>query len=107
MQYGTCRVPLVEMCRQGRSSVIKAKECDIASYEAGDRSITGAVNMGSIQVLISNIGKHEAVQTNEADDVMPDVYGEKDRVQPSQKPHKYKKHVKSKPINLVSEELLW
>ena len=114
LQYGMCRVPLSEMMRQGRATVVKAKDCDIASFDASDRSITGAVKMGSLQILICNLGKHEAVKDVEYDEALPDTMFEKDerpqtgegaRSQPSQKYHKYKKKVKSKPIDLLQEEM--
>jgi hypothetical protein len=34
--YGTCKIPLYELMRQGRGNVIRAKECEMCDPETGD-----------------------------------------------------------------------
>jgi hypothetical protein len=34
--YGTCKVPLFELLRQGRGSVVRAKECEMCDPDSGD-----------------------------------------------------------------------
>ena len=34
--YASCKVPLFEILRQGRSSIVKAKECEMCEPESGD-----------------------------------------------------------------------
>jgi hypothetical protein len=34
--YGTCKIPLFELLRQGRSSVVRAKECEMCDPDTGD-----------------------------------------------------------------------
>lgn len=34
--YGTCKIPLFELLRQGRGSVVRAKECEMCDPETGD-----------------------------------------------------------------------
>ncbi len=34
--YGTCKLPLFELLRQGRGSVVRAKECEMCDPETGD-----------------------------------------------------------------------
>jgi hypothetical protein len=34
--YGTCKIPLFELLRQGRASVVRAKECEMCDPDSGD-----------------------------------------------------------------------
>jgi hypothetical protein len=34
--YGTCKIPMFELLRQGRGSVVRAKECEMCDPESGD-----------------------------------------------------------------------
>ena len=34
--YGTCKIPLFELLRQGRPSVVRAKECEMCCPETGE-----------------------------------------------------------------------
>ena len=34
--YGTCKIPLFELMRQGRGSVVRAKECEMCDPDSGD-----------------------------------------------------------------------
>jgi hypothetical protein len=45
--YGSTKVPLFELLRQGRGSVVRAKECEMCDPETGDFK-------GAIQVIMSN-----------------------------------------------------
>jgi hypothetical protein len=45
--YGTCKVPLFEILRQGRSSVVRAKECELCDPSTGDFK-------GALQLIIGN-----------------------------------------------------
>ena len=50
--YGSCKVPLFEICRQGRGSIAKPKECEIFNPDGeGD----GKEN-GFLQLVMSNQG---------------------------------------------------
>ena len=84
MQFGQCRVPLFEMLRQGRPCIARAKSCDVCSFEASDTSITGAVNVGQLQIMLTNLGKTESVKDCNYDEDIPDLFDESgDRKQPS------------------------
>ena len=52
--YGSCKVPLFELLRQGRSSVIRAKECEMCEPDSGDFR-------GAVQMIMSNVGKVQSV----------------------------------------------
>ena len=108
IQYGTFRSPLLEMLRQGRSSLSRAKECEIASFDASDRSITGAVSVGAIQLLVINSGKRESVQDVKYDEDVPaNIFeGEQKDSGPSPSKSKFKKKVKSKPVDMLDEGAL-
>ncbi len=56
--YGTCKVPLFELMRQGRSSVVRAKECEMCDPESGEFR-------GSIQMIMSNQGKIQSISQEE------------------------------------------
>jgi hypothetical protein len=45
--WGTCKIPLFELLRQGRGTVVRAKECEMCDPESGDFR-------GSIQLIMSN-----------------------------------------------------
>lgn len=47
--YGTCKIPLFELLRQGRGSVVRAKECEMCDPESGDFR-------GAIQLIMTNVG---------------------------------------------------
>ena len=66
--YGTCKLPLFELLRQGRGSVVRAKECEMCDPEGGEAR-------GAIQVIMSNVGASPSVV------VVCD--GNKKRTQPS------------------------
>jgi len=34
--YGTCKIPLFELLRQGRGSVVRAKECEMCDPDTGN-----------------------------------------------------------------------
>jgi hypothetical protein len=34
--YGSCKIPLFEILRQGRGSVVRAKECEMCDPQTGD-----------------------------------------------------------------------
>ena len=34
--YGTCKIPLFELLRQGRGTVVRAKECEMCDPDTGD-----------------------------------------------------------------------
>ena len=48
--YGTCKIPLYELMRQGRGSVVRAKECELCDPESGEFR-------GAIQLIMSNQGR--------------------------------------------------
>ena len=54
--YGTCKLPLFELLRQGRGSVVRAKECEMCDPDSGDER-------GSIQLIMSNVGHSPSVTT--------------------------------------------
>ena len=47
--YGTCKLPLFELLRQGRGTVVRAKECEMCDEQGEFR--------GAIQLIMSNAGK--------------------------------------------------
>ena len=47
--YGTCKIPLYELLRQSRGSVVRAKECEMCDPESGDMR-------GSLQLIMSHAG---------------------------------------------------
>jgi hypothetical protein len=53
--YGTCKIPLFELMRQGRGSVVRAKECEMCDPETGD-------SRGAIQMIMTNAGHGPSVQ---------------------------------------------
>lgn len=48
--FGSCKIPLFELCRQGMAKMTRAKECEI--FNAHTNQFNGA-----LQILISNEGK--------------------------------------------------
>jgi|LauGreDrversion4_2_1035121.scaffolds.fasta_scaffold52128_4 hypothetical protein len=62
--YGTCKIPLFELLRQGRGSVVRAKECEMCDPDSGEFR-------GAIQMIMSNVGHqpsvvhHDTVATTE------------------------------------------
>lgn len=48
--YGTCKIPLFELMRQGRGTVVRAKECEMCDPDTGDFR-------GAIQLIMSNQGR--------------------------------------------------
>lgn len=106
LHYGTCCVNLRSMLKQNRSGVVRAKNCEIAAFESSNRSITGAVNMGHLQILISHQGKRESEVNNlDKENAHDSNNFFEERKQPSQK-HKFNKKVKSKPIQGLNEEYI-
>jgi hypothetical protein len=76
--YGTCKVPLFELLRQGRSSVVRAKECEMCDPESGEFR-------GSIQLIMSNQGKIQSISQEEYK--KKENSPVKQRSQPSQADH--------------------
>ena len=104
--YGTCRVNLRWMMKQTRPGIVRAKDWEIAAFESSNRSITGAVNMGHLQILLSHQGKKEAEVSNLHKEIIDDDNKFlEDRKQPSQR-HRFNKKVKSKPIQAFYEEYI-
>lgn len=108
LHYGTSRVNLRSMLKQTRSGVVRARDCEIAAFESSNRSITGAINMGYLQILLSHQGKKESVTDYKDYKDIPEDDNKflEERKQPSQKKHKFNKKVKSKPIQAINEELM-
>lgn len=52
--YGSTKIPLFELLRQGRGSVVRAKECEMCDAETGDFR-------GSLQIIMSNQGRMQSV----------------------------------------------
>lgn len=52
--YGTCKVPLFELLRQGAGSVVRAKECEMCDPESGDFR-------GAVQLIMTNVGSTPSV----------------------------------------------
>ena len=52
--YGTCKIPLFELLRQGRSSVVRAKECEMCDPDSGEFR-------GALQLIMSNVGHQPSV----------------------------------------------
>lgn len=52
--YGTCKIPLFELLRQGRGSVVRAKECEMCNPDSGEFN-------GAIQLIMSNVGHTPSV----------------------------------------------
>lgn len=48
--YGACKIPLFEILRQGKSQVVRAKECEIFNPETSEYK-------GHLQIIMSNQGK--------------------------------------------------
>lgn len=48
--YGTCKIPLYELLRQGRSTVVRAKEYEMCDPESGEFR-------GALQLIMSNQGR--------------------------------------------------
>ena len=104
LHYGTCCVNLKSLMRQTRTGVVRAKNCEIAAFESSNRSITGAVNMGHLQILMSHQGKKESEINNlDKENAHDSNNFFEERKQPTQK-HRYNKRVKSKPIQGLYEE---
>jgi hypothetical protein len=95
--YGTCKLPLFELLRQGRGSVVRAKECEMCDPDSGDER-------GSIQLIMSNVGHSPSVTIQAAPLLPSSDDAAKRRTQPSQatdsKPSS-KKIVKSSPMDLT------
>jgi len=51
--YGSCKVPLFELCRQGRGSISKPKECEI--FKPDD--LGNGYENGFLQIVMSNQGE--------------------------------------------------
>lgn len=56
--YGSCKVPLFELLRQGKASVVRAKECEMCDPESGDAR-------GALQIIMTNLGKVPNIIENE------------------------------------------
>lgn len=56
--YGTCKIPLFELMRQGRSVVVRAKECEMCDPDTGEFK-------GAIQFIMSNQGRIPSVSEDE------------------------------------------
>ena len=64
--YGTCKIPLFELLRQGRGSVVRAKECEMCDPESGEPR-------GAIQLIITNIGHSPSVVVQEVQGLVDDA----------------------------------
>jgi len=51
--YGSCKIPLFEILRQGKPHVVRAKECEVFNPENSEYN-------GFLQVILSNMGKSPA-----------------------------------------------
>jgi len=90
--YGSFKLPLFELLRQGKTAAVRAKECEMCDPENGEFR-------GAVQLIMSNSGR------------VPNVYEERHepspeakRLQPSQSQHKHKKLVRSKPMDLTKHQ---
>ncbi|CDW71325.1 UNKNOWN [Stylonychia lemnae] len=100
--FGTCKIPLYELLRQGRQTIVRAKECEMCDPDTGEFR-------GSIQLIMSNQGKYVSIKEiydHKMDTLnMRDGSPTKSRLQPSQndpnKQSKYRKVIKSKPMDLT------
>ena len=52
--FGSCKLPIFELMRQGRSCSVKAKECEMCDPESGEFR-------GCLQIIMSNTGKIESI----------------------------------------------
>ena len=52
--YGTCKLPLFELLRQARGSVVRAKECEMCDPDSGDMR-------GAIQLIMTHAGNTPSV----------------------------------------------
>lgn len=69
--YGTCKLPLFELLRQGRGSVVRAKECEMCDPETGEAR-------GSVQLIMTNVGQSPSVViVNPADAASNDLAAKK------------------------------
>lgn len=59
--YASCKIPLFELLRQQKSQVIRAKECEMCAPDTADYK-------GSIQIIISNLGRAPQKKTEKVDD---------------------------------------
>ena len=93
--YGTCKLPLFELLRQARGSVVRAKECEMCDPESGDMR-------GAIQLIMTHAGNTPSVVVVDGKE-NTSFYNDKKRAQPSQamESAKTKKIVKSKPMDLT------
>ena len=59
--YGTTKIPLFDLLRQGKSQIHKAKECDFCAPDDSNEI------KGQLQLVISNVGKrvHEKLELME------------------------------------------
>ena len=48
--FGSCKIPLFELCRQGMAKMARAKECEIYNPQTNQYN-------GALQLLMSNEGK--------------------------------------------------
>lgn len=56
--YGTCKIPLFELLRQGKSTIVRAKECEMCDPDTGDFR-------GSLQMIMSNQGRYQSINEEE------------------------------------------
>ena len=56
--YASCKLPLNELLRQSKSQVIRAKECEICAPDTAEYR-------GSIQLVMSNVGKVSSKKSND------------------------------------------
>ena len=48
--FGSCKIPLFELCRQGQLKCVRAKECEIYNPQTNEYN-------GALHVLMSNEGR--------------------------------------------------
>lgn len=76
--YGTCKLPLFELLRQARGSVVRAKECEMCDPESGDMR-------GAIQLIMTHAGNSPSVVVkSDPTGTASSFYNEKKRTQPTQ-----------------------
>lgn len=90
MHFGTCKVPLQQIMRQGRNVVSKGLDCEIFEAQHG-------YSVGTLQLLLTNQG-YQASNPKALEE-------HHKRVQPNQGHSKsrFKKKVASNPINIENE----
>ena len=90
--FGSCKVPLFELLRQGKPVVVRAKECEIFDPEQ-------AKYKGFLSILLSNQGKEPTSRDNGESLPTPVLEDGGKRAQPSQKEGKTRRRIISRPLD--------